>query len=410
MSAPLSERKVISTAVAAHILDHMCELAFPAVMVLVSLEFFGRDDSYEQLGMAYFVASLLFGLAAIPAGRLVDRVGTRRMLLIYCFGSAASLFLVGRAVNFPMLIAALSLTGLFAGLYHPTGLTFISFGTKEHGRSMGLHGVGGNFGLAVTPFVVGALAKWLGWREAFSLISLFPLALGIIIWRGRVDVEAKDISPDIRNGGDHSRPYLLLPLVLLFILSIFNGMCYRGLMTFLPTYFIEKVNLSSLHIEGVFKGGLLTTLVLILGMAGQFFGGRLADRVNKEMLYTGVFVLSAPLLFLIGRVEDLTLILVFMVFAFIYFASQPVGNALLPRYTSAALRGRIFGLFFFMNFGVGSVMSWIGGWIGERKDLSAVFTVLAFSLAFAVLMGVILVIAARRRLNVDAAKSGPGSA
>jgi MFS family permease len=395
LSGNSSERRVIVTAVAAHFLDHVCELAFPTVMVLVSLEFFGRDDSYEQLGMAYFAATLLFGLAAIPAGRIVDWIGTRSMLLVYSFGAAGSLFLVGQAWNFPLLVAALSLLGLFAGLYHPTGMTFISFGTQKHGRSMGLHGAGGNFGLAVTPFLVGGLAEWLGWRMTFGVLSLAPLLLGLVILRTRVDVEPRDPSPGLRDEGN-SKPYILLPLILLFGLSMFNGMCYRGLMTFLPTFFIEKVNLGYLHMEGVFKGGALASLVLILGMAGQYLGGRLADRVNKEMLYAGIFVLACPILFFIAHLEDLVLVLALMVFAFIYFASQPVGNSLLPRYTTASFRGRIFGLFFFMNFGIGSFMSWLAGWIGEQWNLAKIFTVLGFCLLVAVLMGLLLILSTRQ--------------
>jgi FSR family fosmidomycin resistance protein-like MFS transporter len=401
LSSGSNERKVIATALAAHFLDHVCEMAFPAVMILVSLEFFGRPDSFEKLGMAYFAASLLFGLAAIPAGRLVDWIGTRRMLIIYSFGSAISLFLIGRAPSFPLLVLTLSLLGLFAGLYHPTGNTFISFGTRLHGRSMGWHGVGGSFGLAVSPFLVGALARWLGWRDAFSVLSLAPLLLGILVWRGGVNVEARDFSPALRDDQGHSRPYLFLPLILLFLLSMFNGMCYRGLMTFLPTFFIEKVNIGYLHMEGVVKGGFLTTLVLFLGMFGQFIGGRLADRVNKEMLYTGVFVVACPLLFLIAYLQGLVLVISLMCFAFIYFASQPVGNALLPRYTTAGFRGRIFGLFFFMNFGFGSFMSWLAGWIGERWDLTNIFTVLSACLLMAVCMGVALIVAAPRRSQTN---------
>ncbi len=396
MSTALKEKKVIWIAVAGHFLDHVCEMAFPAVMILVSIEFFDQPDSFENLGMAYFAATLFFGLSAIPAGRLVDRIGTRRMLIIYSIGSSISLFLVGRAPDFPTLVLALCLLGIFAGLYHPTGNTFISFGTRLHGRSMGLHGVGGSFGLAVSPFLVSALAQWFGWRNAFSILSLAPLLLGIVVWRGSVKVEARDLSPTLKDDKEGSRPYLLLPLILLFLLSMFNGMCYRGLITFLPTFFIEKVDIPYLHMEGVIKGGFLTTLVLTLGMFGQFFGGRLADRVNKEMLYTGVFVFACPLLFLIAHLQDIMLVISLMCFAFIYFASQPVGNALLPRYTTAGFRGRIFGLFFFMNFGFGSFMSWLAGWIGERWDLANIFTVLSACLLMAICMGVALVVAVPR--------------
>ena len=76
------EKSILAVTVTSHALAHVAELAFPATALLVTMEFFGRGE-YAEIGLATFISSLLFGAAAIPSGRLVDRLGARAVLLIF---------------------------------------------------------------------------------------------------------------------------------------------------------------------------------------------------------------------------------------------------------------------------------------------------------------------------------------
>jgi MFS family permease len=377
--------------VTSHALAHVAELAFPATALLVTMEFFGRGE-YAEIGLATFISSLLFGAAAIPSGRLVDRLGARAVLLIFLFGTGASLALLSQMRSFPGFTAGLALVGCFSGLYHPAGTTMISLGIKEHGKAMGAHGVGGNLGLALTPFVAAALAGTMGWRWAYAALGSIPIILGLLVIAARVNVGRAE-EPGSGSGKDNQseKPYLLIPLVIMFFMAVFNGMTYRGLMTFLPSYFAERVHLSWLPLHQVTVGGTMTTAILLLGVVGQFIGGNLADRFNKEKVYTVIFFITCPLLLLLGSLSNLPLILVTAAFAFLYFMNQPVGNAMIPRYASPAVRGMVFGLFFFMAFGAGSIMSWIAGIVGERFELNRIFIMLAASTLISALLGLLLV-------------------
>lgn len=389
------EKTIIAVTVASHALTHVAEQAFPAVALLVSLRFLGKVD-YEQIGRANFIATFLFGLAALPSGWLVDRLGARRMLLIFLFGTGLSLISLSLMPTFAAFTAGLALMGFFAGLYHPAGLTMISRGLEQHGRAMGAHGMGGNLGLAVTPALAAFLAQRLGWDKAYLVLGILPIVLGMLVLAGRVKVERD--APEKKgeeDKGDNSRPVLLIPLIILFAMGVFNGMTYRGALTFLPAYFAERVHASWLPLGEVAVGGTMTTAILLLGIAGQFLGGRLADRFRKERLFTAIFFISAPVLFALGLLSGLPLVLATGLFAFLYFANQPVGNSILPRYSSPRVQGTVFGLFFFVNFGAGSVMSWIAGVVGERFDLSSIFHMLAVTLVAAASLG--LVLSARTR-------------
>jgi len=403
------EKKILLFTVAGHALDHLSELSFPAVALLVSQEFFAGKANYERIGLAATVMAFCFGVANLPSGRLVDRIGSRRVMLMYLLGTGAALILTGLAPTFPLLLVALGLLGLTAGLYHPSGTTLLSLGVREQGRALGIHGVGGNFGLALSPFLTAALASALGWRHAYYALSVPFFLLALIVWLStraqvpfgaRVNLGAR-VTPPAQAHSSAPAPqnktgYLLWPLVFLFGMAVMNGLCYRGFLTFLPTYFAKNIH-SSLGIREVLLAGTLSTAVLLLGMIGQYLGGRFADRFSPALLYALIFTLGAPILFFLGRLQNLPLLLCAAAFAFLYFANQPVGNVLLIRLTTPSIRGRLFGLFFFINFGAGSLMGWIAGVIGQRLSLSAIFGVLALCLLAAGAIGLGLVLSVRNQ-------------
>jgi len=391
------ERKVLASTVTAHALIHVCELTFPATALMVTADLLGGGKEYGEIGLATFVFGFLFGASALPGGWLVDRLGARTVLVFLLFGTGAAMVLLALSPNFWVFATALGLLGAGAGIYHPVGTTMLSLGLTEHGKAMGYHGVGGNIGLAVTPFFAAAMAGAVGWRWAYAIIGALPILLGTYVLVGKVGegqgAAAKREETEAESSG---RGYLLAPLVLLFIMAVFNGMTYRGLMTFLPAYFSERVTTFGEWLEPGVVGGAMTTAILTLGVVGQYVGGRLADRVKKEVLYVTIFFVSVPLLFLIGRFHDLPLVGVAGLFALFYFMSQPVGNAMIPAYTSPRSRGIAFGLFFFMAFGVGSIMGWIAGYVGEKIDLSTIFTMLAACTLISAFLGIGLVAVTRK--------------
>jgi len=390
-----SERSLITKTVIAHSLVHICELSFPALAVMVMGELVGKETAYEKIGLAYFFATFFYGAMAVPGGFLADRLGPRKVIWLYLAGSGLAMILIGLSINYFMLCLALALLGGFIGLYHPAGLSLLSLGTRSHGTSMGWHGLGGNLGLAISPLLAGVLGGALGWRAGFILLGLFPLLYSFWVLFDR-NLELKNIStpsePFLNSKNPAGSKFLLLPLIILFLMAVLNGMCYRGLMAFLPAYLFEQIPKGTLPgLSRLAQAGSFTTLILILGMFGQITGGKLADRYSKPWLYTLAFLISAPFLILLSLFSGWSLIFFAMIFAFIYFASQPVGNSLVPEYVGELVRGRIYGWFFFMNFGAGAIMSWLAGIIGDRFSLSKIFLALFLVLIFAGLIGFLLI-------------------
>lgn len=242
MSDAQQERRLIVAAAAAHALVHICELSFPTIMVAISEDLLHNAKAYNKMGFASFIGALVFGVVSLPAGLLCDRIGQRRMILVYLFGAAASLVLLGFANNYVMLVAALALMMGFIGAYHPAGTSLLAVGTSRRGIAMGWHGVGGSIGLALSPVCASGLAVWLGWRNAFRLLGILPVLLGIyILLDKRIGASQEPaIAPEeIPTHGKNK--IMLLPILFLFTMAILNGMCYRGFTTFLPAYFKTEI-------------------------------------------------------------------------------------------------------------------------------------------------------------------------
>src|SRR5262245_48034841 len=86
--------------------------------------------------------ALSFGLVLVPAGRLGDALGRRRMFLIGLAAFVVTSALTGAAPSIGLLIAARLLQGIAGGTLIPqnTGLVQELFQGAERGRAFGILG------------------------------------------------------------------------------------------------------------------------------------------------------------------------------------------------------------------------------------------------------------------------------
>src|SRR5215212_11898123 len=75
----------LGTIYAAHGASHGFVLVLPAVLVALRSEF---GVSFTTLGTVATVGTMLYGLGALPAGLLADRVGAPVLLRVFAGGSA----------------------------------------------------------------------------------------------------------------------------------------------------------------------------------------------------------------------------------------------------------------------------------------------------------------------------------
>jgi MFS family permease len=98
-------------------------------------------------------------LAAIPAGRLADRVGRRPLIILSCALSAIGAALVVVFRDLDGLTIAAALVGLGAGIYNAASFALLTdiVPGKEAGRFLGLANIAGAGGGALARFAGGAI-------------------------------------------------------------------------------------------------------------------------------------------------------------------------------------------------------------------------------------------------------------
>ena len=372
-----TQRKILTTTCLAHGLIHVYELSVPALLWMIQTEFNVNDLRMGEIATFY---ALLFGVGSLPAGWLVDCMGSRPLLVACLVGS--SLCMVGMALSPSLAWFAFAAAGmgLCLSIYHPAGTALITHALPASGRVFAWHGMAGNTGVAGASAIAGLLGAWLGWRWAIGLLAIPGLLLATTALRLP--------SPTLHEIRSRPGSGKWGGFVLLLIATAFMGMVYRGITTFLPKFF--AVSYSDDLARGTAIGGVLTTAALLVGLAGMYTSGRIVDRGHPVLAFLIGGILQIPLLVSIRWIAGPALVPVFMGVAFFHFFTQPAGNKLVAMLTPPRLRGLGYGIYFLMTFGAGSFGGVIGGWISREMGLASVFPMLALLLIPAVLTVVLL--------------------
>ncbi|WP_308259203.1 MFS transporter [Pseudonocardia sp. H11422] len=126
--------------------------------------------------------ALAFGLALVPAGRLGDALGRRRMFLLSLTGFVLFSALAGAAPTAELLIAARLAQGLAAGALAPqnSGLVQDLFRGAERGRAFGLFGATVGISTAIGPVAGGAILAVAGEPDGWRWIFYVNVPIGLV--------------------------------------------------------------------------------------------------------------------------------------------------------------------------------------------------------------------------------------
>jgi MFS family permease len=244
--------------------------------------------SETRMGWVYSAFLLFYTLAMVPAGWLIDRIGARATLTIFCFGSAifvagtsavglfsptATLILVG-------LLAVRSLMGIVNAPLHPAAARMVYAQVPPRAKSFanGLVTFSACVGISATYYGFGLLAARFGWPTAFLITAAFTLAVGLVwVWGTRsTENELKLASatgprptadPGIRDVLRH-RGVICLTL----------SYAALGYFQYLFFYWIQYYIGTVQHLGDDTSRLYSTCITLTMGF-GMVFGGWLADRI-----------------------------------------------------------------------------------------------------------------------------------
>ena len=127
---------------------------------------------------------LLATVVAVFSGRIVDKIGSKKGLVIGTGMLGILMFLQSRSPNFTLILLLALITGLFFSIITPSLNKAVMQRTtpKNRATSMGVMqmggGIGGFTGATFLPF----LGEKFGWRNAVSFSAFIALLVGIFIF------------------------------------------------------------------------------------------------------------------------------------------------------------------------------------------------------------------------------------
>jgi len=392
-----AETQVVAYTSTCHSMVHVFELAYPAVMVFIAAEF---GQGKFALGIMANLFALGFGVTALPAGFLSDRIGSKRLIVMTCLGSAIAAVGIGTSSNIYFLGFTMALLGLATGLYHPAGLSLIAKVIKAPQLAFAYHGMAGNLGMALAPFIAVGIASLWNWRTSYLVFAAVALLLAVLVKLSSVPGQAypQGIPPKPAQEGRPKIPrHAIIALVTIYIAYIFFGFVYRGSLTFLPLHLAERARFTLFDIDPATLAGSFATIALLFGILGQYVGGHLARRIRPELLMALHAACVAIPLVLMGIFGGGILVALACIFAFLYFIAQPVYATLIATYAPPQFQGRAFGISFFLTFGMGSFAAGFGGYIAQNLGTHWVFITMASLCAVLLMTGLFLTYRAKLR-------------
>ena len=252
---------------------------------------FGLSKTAMSLVLSAFTWS--YALGQIPAGWLGDRFGPKRVLTAIMSWWSIVAMMTGAALGFGSLFAARFFLGLGEAGAFPVASRGMQlwFPRSERGRIQGTTHFFSRFAVAITPLVAASILLAFGWRAIFYLFGSLGLiwsAVFAVYYRNRPEehsgVNAAELA-EIRGPNPSSTERQSVPWRRILRSSnmwyISLGYCcfFFGTnfyLTWYPTYLREHRHISLQAL------GLLGSIPLFAGMAGDLVGGSLSDFVFKR--------------------------------------------------------------------------------------------------------------------------------
>lgn len=179
------------------------------------------SDALEWVVSGY---ALTFGLALVPAGRLGDRYGYKRLFL-----AGLSLFTVasvacGVAGNSAQLVAARLVQGLGAGIYYPAISAIIQrlFTGRDRSRAFGYLGGVVGISTAVGPLLGGVIIQLAGMQQGWRWVFLVNVFIGAVVLPVAFRSLPRRQRPE-GHGMDLAGNALLTAVLLLLLVPLVEG-------------------------------------------------------------------------------------------------------------------------------------------------------------------------------------------
>jgi FSR family fosmidomycin resistance protein-like MFS transporter len=352
---------------AGHLVTDISQGAVPALLVFLVAQ---RHLSYTAAEALILAATVSSSVIQPLFGHLSDRLSLPWLMVLGPGLGGLGIALAGLAPSYGLTFAAILVSGIGVGSFHPEASRFANYVSGDRRASgMSLFSVGGNLGFALGPVIVTPLVIAFGlsgtvfvliptWLMAAVMLHELPRLRGF-----RTDLVDGRVQPS-------GQPEAWKPFSVLAAVIVLRSFVYFGLVGFIQLYYVHVLHTS----KGLASAAL--TAMLLGGAIGTLTGGPLADRFGRRTVLIGSMLALPPLVvgfLLSGPVLALVFATLAGAVTISTFAVTIVmGQELLP--------GRIgvsAGVTIGLSIGLGGVGAPLLGLVADAHGLRAVFETIA---------------------------------
>ena len=393
---------------------------FMGSSVSIALPAIGKEFQTDAILLSWIATAYLLASAVslVPAGKLADIYGRKKIYLIGIILFTGMSLLSALAVSAPMLIAFRIFQGAGSAMIFATGIAILTsiFPPHERGRVLGITVAAVYIGLACGPFFGGWLTQQFSWRAIFWVI----LPVGVLVtflvltrlkgeWAGTPD-DSFDLAGALAYGfaivavmygisiipATQSIVYILTGIAALIVFvvweirvktpvfevrlflnnRVFAFSCLAALIHYSATFavtFLLSLFLQYIHGMSPQSAGLVLIASPVMMAVFSPLAGRLSDRIEPRVIASAGMALTGIgllLLTFIGKGTPtvfIALSLMLLGFGFALFSS-PNMNAIM-----GAVEKRYYGI--------------ASGAVGTMRLLGQMFSMGVATLVFALFIG-----------------------
>lgn len=344
-----------------------------------------RDLSlnYQDVGMIFGALGITWGIFAIFAGRLSDKIGHRKILILSLIVFSLASGFSGAAIGLTSLILIRALMGVSEGAFCPTSFAATAVAAKpsRRGALQGLQQSGfALFGLGLGPIIATQLMLVVpSWREVFWVVAIPGFILAVFLFFVLREPEQTQggqllILEKQAESKEKVNWFALLKTrnILLSMIGLFCTMsCVFVISAMVPLYLENYLKLSPQDM------GIVVSAIGFGGFLGQFLVPTFSDWIGRRAASILSFLGSAIFIYLFANAPATVMSLFGLLFVLSFFSlgliallSGPIAAESAPAGLVASSIGLVVGAGEIFGGGIAPVLS---GIIAENYGIQNIF-------------------------------------
>ncbi len=378
-----------------HALTHWYPATFYVLSPLIGREL---GLSYTEIASIITTQSITAALSNVPGGIIADSIHRKgRMMALALAWIGIPYLIMSMTHSYWMLLCCAALIGAGNTIWHPTAIPTLARRFPERkGLVVSIHGMGGNVGDAVAPFVAGLLLSGLAlgsffnfegvsWRQVmtFNIIPGIFMSIAILWYLGKLQIDGKgkktnqqlSLSEVVKGFGGLLKNSTLMMLA---VSSAFRSMTQASLLVFVPLYLTNVMGYSSWSV-----GATMMSLQLC-GFIAAPIAGTMSDKVGRRNIMMTSMVMTAVVIGFMILAGGTAIFVGFVaLLGFFLFAIRAVLQAWTLDATPENMGGSAIGLLFGIQAVGGAAGPFISGLIADHYGIMGAFYFMAATIIVA---------------------------